>query len=99
AGEYFGGKVSAPIFRKIAERIIDLTGLHEYSQPDYMASNIVLASNPGLNEIIDPHDNLNLINFDISDAVKMLKDKDIPYEIEGAKKNALVIDQSSFTDE
>lgn len=98
-GEYYGGKVSAPIFKKIAERIIDLTGLHEYSQPDFMASNVVLAGNIHQIEVIDSQDNLNLIDFDISDAVKLLNEKEIPYEIEGIKKNAVVINQNFFTDE
>lgn len=99
AGEYYGGKVSAPIFKKIAERIIDLTGLHEYSQPDFMASNVVQAGNMHQVEEIDSQDNLNLTDFDISDAVKLLNEKGIPYEIEGARKNAVVINQNFFTDE
>ncbi len=97
AGEYYGGRVSAPIFRKIAERIINLTGLHEYSAPENEA-NYVLAGSNLQNDLSDPN-NINLVNFDISDAVKFLKENEIPYEIEGIKKNVLVSRQQFITDE
>ncbi|MCC7158544.1 MAG: transpeptidase family protein, partial [Ignavibacteria bacterium] len=97
AGEYYGGKVSAPIFKKIAERIINLTGLHEYSAPENEA-NYVMAGNNLQNDLLDPN-NINLVNFDITDAVKFLKENEIPYEIEGAKKNALVNSQQFVKDE
>lgn len=93
AGEYYGGKVSAPIFRKIAERIINLTGLHEFSAPENNAD-IVLTSNNKVDNT-----SLNLVNFDISDAVKFLNENEIPFEVEGARKNAIVVSQEQFTDE
>lgn len=96
AGEYYGGKVSAPIFRKIAERIINLTGLHEFSSPDNNA-NIVLAGN--LQTENNSSDKVNLVNFDVADAVKFLKENQLGYEIEGLKKNAIVTEQNFFTDE
>jgi cell division protein FtsI/penicillin-binding protein 2 len=99
AGDYYGGKVAAPIFKKIAERIIDLTGLHEYSQPDYNATNVILANNIQQTENLPHTEDLNLLNFDISDAVKILKENGIGYEVEGAKKNAVVVGQQFFTDD
>ncbi len=100
SGEYYGGKVAAPVFKKIAERIIDLTGLHEYSSPDNMASNIVMTGNiQPLDEQQSEGDNLNLINFDVSDAVKILNEKGFDYEIEGPKKNAVVVDEKSVSNE
>jgi cell division protein FtsI/penicillin-binding protein 2 len=99
AGEYYGGKVAAPIFKKIAERIIDLTGLHEYSSPDYNATNVILANNIQQTENIPQTENLNLLNFDVADAIKILKENEIAYEVEGAKKDAVVVEQKFFTDE
>ena len=96
AGEYYGGKVSAPIFRKIAERIINLTGLHEFSAPENEAA-IVMTGNELQEE--NSENNLNLVNFDISDAVKFLAENEIPYVIEGSKKDAVVVSQSFITDE
>jgi cell division protein FtsI/penicillin-binding protein 2 len=96
AGEYYGGKVSAPIFKKITERIINLTGLHEYSQPENTA-NLVMTSgnlNTGNNE-----GSINLVNFDISDAMKFLDENQVPYEVSGSRKNALVTSQEITTGE
>lgn len=93
AGEYYGGKVSAPIFRKIAERIINITGLHEFNGPENEA-NVVMTVNPK-----QDNSSVNLVNFDISDAVKFLNDNEIPFEIEGPKKNAVVISQSIASDD
>lgn len=92
-GEIYGGKVSAPIFRKISERIINLTGLHEFSAPEYNAD-VVLTSDNKVNKTP-----LNLVNFDISDAVKFLNENEMPFEVEGPRKNAIVISQESITDE
>lgn len=99
AGEYYGGKVAAPVFKNIVQRIIDLTGLHEYSEPEYNATNIVLANNIRQTENIPQVEKLNLVNFDISDAVKILNENNIPYEIDGSKKNAVITEQKIVTDE
>ncbi len=93
AGEYYGGKVSAPIFRKIAERIINLTGLHEYSQPENSANFVMTSAT--LNT--DDKGSLNLVNFDISDAIKFLDENQIPYEVSGSRKNAVVISQEQVS--
>ena len=92
-GEIYGGKVSAPIFRKISERIINLTGLHEFTAPEYNAD-VVLTSDNKVDKTP-----LNLVNFDISDAVKFLNENEMPFEVEGPRKNAIVISQASITDE
>lgn len=99
AGEIYGGKVAAPIFKKIAERIIEMTGLHEYTQPEHNATNIILANNIQQTENIPDVNNLNLVNFDIADAQKILKENGIAYEVEGGKKDAVVVEQKFFTDE
>lgn len=99
AGEIYGGKVAAPIFKRIAERIIDMTGLHEYSQPENNATNIILANNIHQTENIPNPNDLNLVNFDIADATKILKENNIVYEVEGPKKDAVVVEQKFYTDE
>jgi cell division protein FtsI/penicillin-binding protein 2 len=94
SGSYYGGAVSAPIFKKIAERIITLTGSHEYSHPELDGgANISTANYNQQSDEKKTTDELNLINFEIGDAVRILKDKNVEYEIEGPKKNAYVIDQ------
>lgn len=96
SGDYYGGKVAAPVFKKIAERILSLTGLHDIPNPEFTSSYAILTS-------FDPTDSesgsLNLVNFDVNDAAKILKDKDIKFEIEGPAKNSIVINQICVTDE
>jgi cell division protein FtsI/penicillin-binding protein 2 len=93
AGEYYGGKVSAPIFRKIAERIINSASIFEFSQPD-KNENFEYASD--LN-----YDNsfINLANFELSDAAAILNELNIEYEIIGPDNNAFVSNQEIIVTE
>jgi len=97
SGSYYGGKVAAPIFKKIAERIIALTGLHEFSNPDFSSSYAVNTSFDPSG--IESGGNLNLLNFDINDAAKMLVERSINFDVEGPAKNSVVIDQKYVNDE
>jgi hypothetical protein len=36
---------------------------------------------------------MNLVNFDVTDAAKILKERDIEFEIDGLSKNSIVVDQ------
>jgi cell division protein FtsI (penicillin-binding protein 3) len=95
-GEFYGGKVAAPIFRRITERIISFNGLMDYLHPVLQSSDpsIKFASgNENPQESQNPL-KINLVDFEISDAVKLLKDNKIDYDIEGPKKNAIVVDQN-----
>jgi hypothetical protein len=97
SGSYYGGSVSAPIFKRIAERIIALGSLIDYSSPEnYMQGDpdVVLTGASNKNNFsVDNSSTLNLADFEIGDAVTLLKESSIPYEIEGPKKNAIVVDQ------
>ncbi|MCX7877866.1 MAG: penicillin-binding transpeptidase domain-containing protein [Ignavibacteria bacterium] len=92
AGEYYGGKVSAPVFRRIAERIINLTGLHEYSVPE--TDNLTQMQDES---IVLSEEFINLVNFDVEDALNILKEKNIKFEIEGPQKNGIVTEQKKLT--
>jgi beta-lactam-binding protein with PASTA domain len=70
-----------------------MTGLHEFNGPENEA-NVVMTVNPKQDNSI-----VNLVNFDISDAVKFLNENEVPFEIEGPKKNAIVVSQSLVNDE
>jgi membrane peptidoglycan carboxypeptidase len=94
AGEFYGGKVSAPIFKKIAEKIIALTGVPDFSHPtlDEGNGNIMFVNNPAADKV-ENKEELNLTGFEISDAIKLLKDKNIDFEVEGNKKSGVVQEQ------
>jgi cell division protein FtsI/penicillin-binding protein 2 len=96
SGSYYGGSVSAPIFKKIAERIISLGSLVDYSNPEnYMTSgsDVIQVNNTQKNDESYEGESLNLTDFDINDAVRFLNENNISYEINGPKKNAVVVDQ------
>jgi len=96
SGSIYGGKVAAPVFKKIAERIISLTGLHEFSKPDIQPYNVVTTYDAGNNE---QGSTLNLINFDVMDAARLLNERNINFDIEGPAKNSVVIEQKYVSDE
>jgi cell division protein FtsI/penicillin-binding protein 2 len=97
SGSYYGGKVAAPIFKKIAERIIALTGLHEFTDPDYSSSYAVNTSFDPASKETDK--NLDLVNFDINDAAKMLVERNINFDVEGPAKNSVVVEEKYVSDE
>ncbi len=92
SGDYYGGKVAAPIFKKIAEQIIAVNGLFEENQP-----RVLFASNENDEHNIIENETsvkeLNLINFDIDDARKILNERNISFEIDGSKNNSIVTSQ------
>lgn len=92
AGEYYGGKVSAPVFRRIAERIINLGGLHEYSVPETDKGAVNEGDNITLSQEF-----INLVNYDIEDALTILNEKDIKFEVEGPKEKGIVTEQKKVS--
>ncbi len=87
SGEFYGGKVSAPVFKKIAERIINFSGTLDFSQPQFKApveikqDDIKFVNN---NYGLMP----NLINMKIEDAKDMLKEMKLNFEIIDGSKNS-----------
>jgi beta-lactam-binding protein with PASTA domain len=63
-----------------------------------MATNVNI-NNVQQSAVEEEENSLNLVNFDINDAVKILRDKEIEFEIDGLKKNAVVVGQKEFIDE
>jgi cell division protein FtsI/penicillin-binding protein 2 len=98
SGSYYGGSVAAPIFKKITERIIALGSLIDYSSPEnyIQGSDVVLTHNSAEDNFSNETPSLNLTDFEISDAVRLLKESNIEYDIDGPLKNAVVIDQKVF---
>jgi cell division protein FtsI/penicillin-binding protein 2 len=88
SGEYYGGKVSAPIFRKVAERIINFSGTtnlpNQYVSVNYADKNVqneFTAQETDLKAktILIP----NLINLRLEDAEEILNEENLEYEIIG----------------
>ena len=87
SGEYYGGKVAAPIFQKIANRIINFSGTTNISTQDYVnvnykddskdKSNPEDVTNLSARKILIP----NLINLRLEDAKDILMENNLSYEI------------------
>jgi cell division protein FtsI (penicillin-binding protein 3) len=84
SGQYYGGAVSAPIFRNIATRIVGYKGLSDYSSAQLINANYEKLNHNEYefstiteNELYLP----NLVNLREQDALDILKEKGIKYEI------------------
>ena len=87
-GLFYGGDVSAPVFKSIADRVIDYVGISRLESPDVF--------NEGANKFNDVHpETLNaentenvypeLCGMDLRNAINVLQNKKIKFEIEGKK--------------
>lgn len=84
SGEYYGGKVAAPIFQKIANRIINFSGTTNISIQDFVNVNystdiqnpetIIETSEP---KVLMP----NLINLRLEDAKEILIESKLNFEV------------------
>ncbi|CAN5491812.1 penicillin-binding transpeptidase domain-containing protein [soil metagenome] len=79
SGEFYGGKVSAPVFKTIAERIINFSGNLDFSQPQL--KNIEQKSND-IKFVNNDYSLMpNLVNMKYEDAVEILKEMRLNFDI------------------
>ncbi|MEP7145949.1 MAG: penicillin-binding transpeptidase domain-containing protein, partial [bacterium] len=83
SGEYYGGKVAAPIFQKIAGRIINFSGKTNISPQNLMNVNYTDKNNS--DNVKDLNDQKllipNLLNLRLEDATDILKENNLSYEV------------------
>jgi len=84
SGQYYGGKVAAPIFQKIASRIINFSGttniaIKEFVNTNYSTdkNNVQMLSDLSDQRVLIP----NLINLRLEDAKEILRENKINFEI------------------
>ncbi|MBE2256459.1 MAG: PASTA domain-containing protein [Ignavibacteria bacterium] len=100
AGQYYGGKVSAPVFKNIATRILAYKNINElnFDSPQF-ENNVTYASgnNPSGGLLIP-----NLKDKKLIDAIEIIKHLGLTYEIEneihGDKNSLYKIIDSQFPD-
>lgn len=85
SGEYYGGKVSAPIFQRIATRILAYKGVSElnFTEPDFQSTDMHYATNESQQTDAMKLTVPNLINLRLEDAKEILKEKKINFEVIG----------------
>lgn len=95
SNQYYGGKVAAPVFRNIAERIINLTGLLDSYELEYKSQENSYVKNVSVPEEKNKSrtENINdvsfsakdeypnLVGFDLNDALQILNENEIKFEI------------------
>lgn len=97
SGEYYGGKVSAPVFQKIATRILAYKGINElnFTEPDFQSTDMQYVLNESQQQNSAKFTVPNLINLRLEDAKEILKEKKIDFEVIGqipkSKENGFVI--------
>lgn len=84
SGEYYGGKVAAPIFKNIANRIINFTGKTNITSNDFVNVNYS-GNSVNIQELSDLNDRKilipNLINLKLEDAKELLTESNIKFEV------------------
>lgn len=100
SGEYYGGKVSAPVFQKIATRILAYKGVSElqYMEPNFQSNDMYYASTETQQQQNAPNLTVpNLINLRVEDAKEILKEKKLDFEIigqipKGKEKDFIIVE-------
>jgi cell division protein FtsI/penicillin-binding protein 2 len=89
SGEYYGGKVAAPVFQKIATRILDYAG-NNISTTDFL--NVSFDRNlniqqPNLQETKNDYRVVPaMLDMNIESAIEILKERKIKFEVENYNK-------------
>jgi len=89
SGDYYGGKVAAPIFKKIAQRMLNFNGYTDLSNQNHRNESENPEKNkdgnftPAINNFIYVP---NLANMKIENAIDILKERNLKYEIINAKE-------------
>ncbi|MGV8018178.1 MAG: penicillin-binding transpeptidase domain-containing protein [Ignavibacteria bacterium] len=78
---YYGGKVAAPVFKKIAERIIEYNGNTGSLSSEYMYVRSEIKE-PGDVQTDGTQSIPNLKDMRLQDALEILQEKNIPYELD-----------------
>ncbi len=78
---YYGGKVAAPVFKKIAERIIEYNGNTGSLSSEYMYVRSEIKE-PGDLQTDGTQSIPNLKDMRLQDALEILQEKNIPYELD-----------------
>lgn len=91
SGEFYGGKVAAPVFQKIAAKILNYAG-NNINSSDFL--NVSFDKNIQNTNIQDARNEYkvlpSLLDMDIESAVEILKERKIKFEIENyVKKDKL----------
>ncbi len=85
AGEYYGGKVAAPVFQKITSRLINFSGASDIAGKSFVNVNYTGELNTGNSKnFSEPADKKlfipNLLNLRYEDAVEILKENGLSFE-------------------
>lgn len=89
SGEYYGGKVAAPVFQKIATRILNYAG-NNINTTDFL--NVSFEKNfqqPNIQEVKNDFKVIpGLLDMEVENAIDILKERKIKFEVENyAKKD------------
>ncbi len=85
SGEYYGGKVAAPVFQKITSKLVNFSGASDITGKSFVNVNYTGDMNHGSgNEYSEPIDRKlfipNLLNIRYEDAVEILKENNLSFE-------------------
>jgi cell division protein FtsI/penicillin-binding protein 2 len=79
---YYGGKVSAPVFQKIATRILAYTDIKESQSNEFLFTQNNREETKNISASITENMVPNLIDLKVKDAVEVLNEMNIRYELD-----------------
>ncbi len=81
--KFFGGLVAAPIFRRISQRLIEYVGIDRINSNNLFNEGFI-ADHPGGEQIAENKKDIpDITGMDLFNAVKILEEKNIKFEISG----------------
>lgn len=94
-GQFYGGKIAAPVFKRIAEKIIGFSGNLNLNEPKFESKSNGEIVNVSNNSVVIP----NLVNLKLDDAKDILRDLKLNCEVvypENSKLNNFLVVESQF---
>jgi len=81
--KFFGGQVAAPIFRRISQRLIEYVGIDRINSNDLFNEGYI-TENLETEQIAENNEDIpDITGMDLFNAVKILEEKNIKFEING----------------
>jgi cell division protein FtsI/penicillin-binding protein 2 len=96
-GQFYGGKIAAPVFKRIAEKIIGFSGNLNLTEPKFDNKEDINVTNVSNSFILIP----NLINLKLEDAKDILRDLKLTCEViypENSKSNNFLVVETQQPD-
>jgi len=96
-GDFYGGKVAAPVFKRISDRIIEYVGENSLYSPEFLNEDFNKLQIASKDVKINNGDDLFIVpdftGMELRNAIEILNEKKIKYEVEGLKNEKQITEK------